>query len=323
MGEFSLTLGTLLVGIFFNTYLFGLVTFQFAAYYRTKFNDPLALKCMVAFLFVLDAFHSVAVIWMAWQYCVTNYTNPESLAVALWPYTFTPIATGLASVLTQVFLGWRVYRFTNSRVLYAAIITLSLTACALGMACGIKAWMIKIASELKVLTKIVNAWLILQVFCDVFVTGSLGVILYRSRTGFSKTDTVLYRLIRGAIQTGLFAGIFSLGDLITFTCWPDTNMYGMFAIPIGRIYTNTLLDTLLARTELRQQLNGTVDVDSTRQAPSVFQWARSTTMNAPSLQQQKSEVQLSEISVQKEVVVLHDDGTRSMGDKKHIDSING
>ena len=49
---------------------------------------------------------------------------------------------------------------------------------------------------------------------------------------------MLNRLIRGAIQTGLFAGIFSIGDLITFTRWPQTNFYGMFAIPIGRIYTN-------------------------------------------------------------------------------------
>lgn len=59
-------------------------------------------------------------------------------------------------------------------------------------------------------------------------------------------------------------------------------MYGFFAIPIGRIYTNvsyplsyyllgmclmwcnqTLLDTLLTRTELRQHLHGAIDVDST------------------------------------------------------------
>jgi hypothetical protein len=261
-----LTLGTLLIGIIFNTYLFGLVTFQFATYYKTKFNDPLAIKCMVAFLFVLDCFHSIAVIWMAYAYCVTDYGKPETLGVALWPYTFTPIATGLASLVTQAFLGWRVFRFTNSRVLYAAMIVLSLTACAIGMACGIKAWMIKISSELATLTKLVTAWLVLQVTADVLITGTLGVILTRSRTGFRKTDTVINRLIRGAIQTGLFAGIFSLGDLVAFTRWPETNMYGFFAIPIGRIYTNTLLDTLLTRTELRQHLHGAIDVDSTKRA---------------------------------------------------------
>ena len=63
-------------------------------------------------------------------------------------------------------------------------------------------------------------------------------LLWRSRTGFRRTDTVLYRLIRGAIQTGLFAGIFSIADLATFLTLPETNLYGMFAIPIVRIYTN-------------------------------------------------------------------------------------
>jgi hypothetical protein len=107
--------------------------------------------------------------------------------------------------------------------------------------------------------------------------GTLITILTLSRTGFRKTDTVLNRLIRGAIQTGLFAGIFSLGDLITFVRLPTTNLYGMFAIPIGRIYTNvsvvgamraainkrlkTLLDTLLSREELKAQMAGTYDID--------------------------------------------------------------
>ena len=111
---------------------------------------------------------------------------------------------------------------------------------------------------MSVLTNLVTAWLVLQVSIDVFVTGksylsdgpievlivavdfsgTLGILLARSRTGFRKTDTVINRLIRGAIQTGLFAGLFSLGDLITFALVPATNFYGMFAIPIGRIYTN-------------------------------------------------------------------------------------
>lgn len=113
-------------------------------------------------------------------------------------------------------------------------------------------------SELHVLTKLVTVWLVIQVGVDLFVTGQflttsipvatsrltpvsvgvLGTVLWRSKTGFRKTDHVIHRLMRGSIQTGLFAGIFSMGDLITFTRWPDTNMYGMFAIPIGRIYTN-------------------------------------------------------------------------------------
>lgn len=56
-------------------------------------------------------------------------------------------------------------------------------------------------------------------------------------------DTLLNRLIRGAIQTGLFPGIFSIASLITFAVVPSKNFYGMFSIPLGRIYTNvSILD---------------------------------------------------------------------------------
>jgi len=67
---------------------------------------------------------------------------------------------------------------------------------------------------------------------------TLTIIFSRSRTGIRKTDAVLDRLIRGAIQTGFFIGIFSLGSLITFVLLPNTSLYAIFSIPLGRIYTN-------------------------------------------------------------------------------------
>ncbi|KAH7906944.1 hypothetical protein BJ138DRAFT_1117125 [Hygrophoropsis aurantiaca] len=262
MGLYDTSIGTLLIGIFFNTYLYGLVTYQFLAYYKSDFGDRLAIKYMVLFLFILDTIHSATSIYLAWMYCVENWGNPSALTVAFWPYTFTPIATALAALVTQIFLGYRVWRLSNSKILFGVIIALAVPSFALGMACGIKAWIIRILTELPQINNLVTAWLAMQVGCDAVITGTLTIILSRSRTGFRKTDTVLNRLIRGAIQTGLFAGIFSLGDLISFLSWPDTNLYGMFAVPIGRIYTNTLLDTLLARTDLKAKMAGTYDVGS-------------------------------------------------------------
>ncbi|KAJ3554437.1 hypothetical protein NM688_g3113 [Phlebia brevispora] len=307
MGGFALTLGVLLVGIFFNTYLFGLVTYQFASYWRTKFNDPWPIRMMVNFLFVLDCSHSAFVIYMAWDYCVANYNNPAVLQLALWPLTFTPIATAIASFITQTFLGWRVYRLTHSYALYGFILLISLLACIFGMICGVRAMIIALSAKLVVLQHLVTAWLVFQVFADVFIAATLGLFLWRSKTGFEKTDSVVNRLIRGAIQTGIFAAAFSLGDLISFLTAPDANFYGMFAIPIGRIYTNTLLDTLLARSELRNKLNGAIDLDSTRQAPSRLRWAAATAASATV--QQGSNIQLAEIEVQKDVVVFGDDGS--------------
>ncbi|KAF9233482.1 hypothetical protein BU15DRAFT_90336 [Melanogaster broomeanus] len=260
MGVYENTIGTLLIGVFFNTFLYGLVVYQFAAYYRTKFNDRPIIKYMVLFLFILDTFHSASAIYMAWAYTVTNYDNPAALAVAQWPYAFTPIGTVIAALVTQLYLGYRIWRLSSSKLLYAVVVLLAVTPFVLGMVCAIKAWIINVLSELPSLTPLVIAWLTTQVAADMFVTGTLIILLTRSRTGFRKTDTIINRLIRGAIQTGLFASIFAVSDLITFITLPTTNLYGMFAIPIGRIYTNTLLDTLLSREELKVHIDGPYDM---------------------------------------------------------------
>jgi hypothetical protein len=65
--------------------------------------------------------------------------------------------------------------------------------------------------------------------------------LARSRTGFRSTDSVINRLIRGTIQTGLFASLLALADLFSFLFHRNTNLYAMFAYPLGRIYTNVMI----------------------------------------------------------------------------------
>lgn len=68
-------------------------------------------------------------------------------------------------------------------------------------------------------------------------TVTLVIIFTRWRTSIVSMDTVFNRLIRGAIQTGLFSGIFATATLVTFVLSPQTRFYLMFAIPIDRIYT--------------------------------------------------------------------------------------
>ena len=69
-------------------------------------------------------------------------------------------------------------------------------------------------------------------------TVTLVIAFSRWRGGFRKTDSVINRLIRGAVQTGLFTSLFAISDLITFLTLPGTDLYAMFGFPIGRIYTN-------------------------------------------------------------------------------------
>jgi len=262
MGLYDMTIGTLLVGIFINTFLYGFVTYQFAVYHRTKFDDRPAVKYMVLFLFVLDTFYSVLAIYMAWLYIVTNYDNPVGLSeVVLWPFAFTPVCTALTALVTHIYLGYRIWRFTNSNILHGAVIVLMTCSFILGASTSGEGFTLTTLSESPRITPVATAWLSMEVVVDSFITTTLVIIFSRSRTGFRKTDTILNRLIRGSVQTGLFTVVFSTCDLITFLLYPNSNLYGVFSIPIGRIYTNTLLDTLLVRESLKAEMDGTDQVN--------------------------------------------------------------
>ncbi|EDR15199.1 uncharacterized protein LACBIDRAFT_301153 [Laccaria bicolor S238N-H82] len=261
MGDFDMTVGVLLLGLFFNTYLYGLVTYQFVVYHNTKFNDPLWIRAVVGILFVTDTLHSAVAVYAAWDLCVTNYANPGVLGFVDWTIPFTAIATSVAAIVTQFFLAHRVLLLTKNKIIVAIIGTLSFLGFVFGIYAGVRSGIIKEVKNFAPLTPFVICWLGFQTGADLLITVVLTFVLSRSRTGFQKTDSMINRLIRGAIQTGLFASIFALADLFSFLLHRETNLYAMFAFPIGRIYTNTLLDTLNARIDLKSK-NTTLDLDS-------------------------------------------------------------
>ncbi|KAJ7070146.1 hypothetical protein C8F01DRAFT_1246282 [Mycena amicta] len=263
MGDYDLVVGVLLLGLFFNTYLYGICTYQFITYVQAKFNDSLWIRSVVGALFFLDTIHSGVAVYSAWDTCVTNYANPGSLRYVGWTIPFTAVATSFTAILTQIFLGHRVFLLTGNKLLFAIIASLSVMGFAFGCIAGIKSGIINDGTKFGPLAPFVTAWLALQTSADLTITLCLTIALTRSKTGFRTTDTIINRLIGGAIRTGLFASIFALADLFSFLLHRDTNLYAMFAYPIGRIYTNTLLNTLNSRANMKLH-DTVVDSDNLR-----------------------------------------------------------
>ncbi|EIM84074.1 uncharacterized protein STEHIDRAFT_170466 [Stereum hirsutum FP-91666 SS1] len=261
MGEYDTTIGVLLVGLFFNIFLYGLVCYQFLLYYMSPHKDRLYIRALVGALFVVDTIHAGVSVYSAWETCVTNFNNPAILFRVSWTITFTACATALTALLSQSFLGWRVFLFTKSKILAAIIFVFSFTSFICGMIAGVQCGILGEVALLPTISIVSLLWLVFQTSADIIITVSLCWSLWRSRTGFRKTDSLIFRVMRGAIQTGLFVTIFALGDMFSFHFNPTTNLYAMFAFPIGRIYTNTLLDTLLSRREMKSRMGSQQDVE--------------------------------------------------------------
>ncbi|KAF8155637.1 hypothetical protein B0H34DRAFT_504199 [Crassisporium funariophilum] len=254
MGEYENILGTLIIGVFINTFLFGIVCVQYILYYSRKLSDTFIVRTGVSLLFFNDAFQSLAMIYMAWFYSVSNAVDPHILNETLWPYAFIPIGTACTALITHVAMAHRIHCLSRRLWLFGSLILISMAAFGNGVAYGAGIWItpdIDLHGSFKIL---VASWLGIQASLDILIAGLLTFYLYHQRTGTQTTDTVINRLIRGAIQTGLLPTILAVAGLVAFIVRPETNLYVMFVIPIGRTYTTTLMDGMNVREELKERL---------------------------------------------------------------------
>ncbi|KAJ7785365.1 hypothetical protein DFH07DRAFT_948441 [Mycena maculata] len=266
--QLSMVVGVYLLGILFNTFLYGLAVAQFLTYFNTKSDDPWGLRAVVWSLLCTDTIHSAVEVYGAWQIGVDNYND---LARVSWTIPFTAVATSVAAYITQCFLAYRVLCLRKNKIFVGTVWVSSTLGLVFGCISGIMAGIIKEVTKFRPIVPFVVLWLSFQSLSDFLITVSLVLALARSRTGFRRTDTMINRLIRGAIETGTFASAFALADLFSFVFFRDTNLYAMFASPIGRIYTNTLLHTLNVRGSMENLVVDTViDCDSEVMLVSAF-----------------------------------------------------
>ncbi|KAJ6493365.1 hypothetical protein C8R45DRAFT_1095871 [Mycena sanguinolenta] len=230
---------------------------QFSAYLTHDFpgyEDPLWVKCLVAFLFVVNISQAGAVAYMAWFYCVTNFANPEIVYYNLWPTPFALLTTAILAMTNQMFQTWKIYLFTRSKTFVVFLTATSLATCGLGITLAVKSWFILEYRKLVVLQPIVEANLALQCAIDVVIAlppGILTLTLCKSKTSFAHTDRILNRLIRTAVQSGSFTALFALGTLFSVRFSQKTFMLSLFILPIGRIYTHTMMDHFVSREQFQ------------------------------------------------------------------------
>ncbi|KAJ7766058.1 hypothetical protein B0H16DRAFT_1522902 [Mycena metata] len=249
----NLVLGPVILGIIINTFVYGILFMQGITYYtspRFKQDQPL-IKGLVTWSLFLDTFHSCAIIWVIWEYCIEHFGDRAFLETTPWPYPTAPIFTTGASVPIQIYLAWRVKRLSNSWIIFGGITALSVTSGVVAWIASIRAVRLSNTKGFPALIPIVDTWLALGVLCDVSLTILLFIFLRKGRTGFSKTDNIITTIILQSIETAAFSSLTSLLDLITFTVIQKTNFHFIFSLLAGRMYTNTLLATLNSRDKLR------------------------------------------------------------------------
>ncbi|KAI0706382.1 hypothetical protein C8Q76DRAFT_860578 [Earliella scabrosa] len=188
---------------------------------------------------------------ICYHYLVSNYLNPTAFLTSVWTVQVLPLSTGVTALLTQGFYLRRVYLVGPSYRIVAVLVGIFMLA-ELG-------FIISSAidsfgnSSFEGLGD--HVWIDATLFAiatavDLALTGTLVLILRRSRTRFRQTNMVLdslalYAVIATSLNTAL-----TLPAFICSIALPGTFVYFAIAIPATKVYSNSVLAVLNCRNAL-------------------------------------------------------------------------
>ncbi|KAJ3839702.1 hypothetical protein F5878DRAFT_615550 [Lentinula raphanica] len=240
----------MLIGVFFNMILYGVLLNQMFFYYQTYKSDTLWIKCLVTYLFIVETANTVFDILIMYQPLITQYGTEK--AVKYFPTLFMtePIVVVLVSMPIQCFFAWRILKITKSYIIPAIIVLLALTSATGGFITGIKLVILKVFIKKPELHWSALLWFLPSCVADILITVTLVQSLSKRKNGFSATNTMIDKLIRMTVQTGMITAICAIGDVACFMALPHTAINFIWDLALAKLYTNCLMSTLNARSSL-------------------------------------------------------------------------
>ncbi|OSC99271.1 hypothetical protein PYCCODRAFT_851098 [Trametes coccinea BRFM310] len=92
---------------------------------------------------------------------------------------------------------------------------------------------------------------------DVIISAGLCIFLQMSRTGIQRSNTLIDKLMKYAIQRGLLTATVQMIDFITIVAAPTSLAVLPAGLMLSKLYTNAFLASLNVRHSLREEISGT------------------------------------------------------------------
>ncbi|KAF9491726.1 hypothetical protein BDN71DRAFT_1452425 [Pleurotus eryngii] len=246
MPSAKLLFGPMLIGVFFNTILYGVLVVQVLLYFQT-YKDSAWIRFFILYLFVLETCNTVFDIAMMYEPLILNFGTPDAITYFPTMIAADPIITVAIATPIQFFVAWRISIISRSWLMPALICIIGVISLAGGIWTCITVATIRVFSRKPELHWPALTWLLASAIADALITSTLVYSLYKRKTGFKDTDSVIERVIRFTIQTGLITALFAILDVVFFLVSPHTTLNFIWDLALGKLYSNVLMSTLNSR----------------------------------------------------------------------------
>jgi len=249
----QLKVGPFLFGALFEWMLLGILLFQLFIYSQREKKDPLWIKALVFVTVIIELVVSGLGTHAAYEVLVANWGIQESLAQIPRTFGIQPLTSALLACFVQGFLAWRFW-VLGSQTLYRRIIIPLIVLLSL-LQFGGAAYSVILQEIVVDRAKLAHdnigfiIWASASMTADILIAASMLVILRSSKasTSFRETQTLLSRLIRLSVTSGLATATLVAIGLGLFVHKTSNFYFAVASYGIGKVYTNTLLANLNAR----------------------------------------------------------------------------
>ncbi|KAF4619710.1 hypothetical protein D9613_004813 [Agrocybe pediades] len=249
--DVRLLFGPMLLGVFANMILYGILIVQTYYYYQTFKRDAQWIKYLVLYLFIVETVNTGCDIAIMYEPLINNFGKPE--ATTFFPAFFAsqPIIFVSVSMPIQIFFAWRIKLLTKSTLLAAIVTILAVVSFGAGVYTTALIIKFKEFSRKPELNTPALVWFLTACVADLLITAVLVMALTRRKTGFIATDDILSRIIRTTFHTGIITALFAIGDILCFMILPHVAVNFFWDLSLTKIYSNFLLSNLNSRTDLQ------------------------------------------------------------------------
>ncbi|EAU87097.1 hypothetical protein CC1G_05786 [Coprinopsis cinerea okayama7 len=250
------TFGALVIGSTFAVFLFGIVTLQCHAYYSRFDEDRKLFKYLVAVVWVLELAHTIAISYEIYTATITHYGQPNEYD--RFPgFGLATLLGGSITMCVQAFFAFRVHSILPPPYRYIGLFCIFLTVarCVTSFYAGIEGIMTTSMVEYTERFRgMLAALFISGAAIDVVIAVSMLWFLSAKReSAMPKVTRLLDKLVAWTIGTGLLTSVAAVVIVIVFMIQDHTLIWLALYTFLAKLYSNSLLCALNARSNLREE----------------------------------------------------------------------
>ncbi|KAJ3572088.1 hypothetical protein NP233_g3322 [Leucocoprinus birnbaumii] len=247
------TYGVLLIGVLFATFFQGVLTVQAYQYYHNFLEDRLAVKLLVAVLWMLGFGQIILISYIMYHYLVLKWGDVDAIMYWIFPFSLHLFFIAFSILFPQLFFLHRIWILSQRNAWIVGPVLL----CVLGTFASVFVEGMFTLIYHPAITNGILGMVLVGALTDILIAAVLCYFV-RKRSEDTRemrvTSTLVAQVIRYTVTTSSLTSLVMLACLVSRLVAPKTFINIALHFSAGRTYGNAVLMSLNARRKLRETL---------------------------------------------------------------------